>query len=57
MANKKVALLILDGWGLGNGTHSDAIANAVTPVMERLYRKYPWSTLRTDGLNVGLPDG
>ena len=57
MADKKVALLILDGWGLGNGTHSDAISNAVTPVMERLYRKYPWSKLRTDGLNVGLPEG
>ncbi len=57
MIEKKVALLILDGWGLGNGTHSDAIANASTPVMSRLYRTNPWSKLRTDGLNVGLPEG
>lgn len=57
MTGKKVALLILDGWGLGNGTHSDAIAHAKTPVMNELYKTYPWSQLRTDGLNVGLPEG
>jgi 2,3-bisphosphoglycerate-independent phosphoglycerate mutase len=57
MTGKKVALLILDGWGLGNGTHSDAIAHAKTPVMNQLYKTHPWSQLRTDGLNVGLPDG
>jgi 2,3-bisphosphoglycerate-independent phosphoglycerate mutase len=57
MTGKKVALLILDGWGLGNGTHSDAIAYAKTPVMNELYKTHPWSQLRTDGLNVGLPEG
>ena len=57
MTGKKVALLILDGWGLGNGTHSDAIAHAKTPVLNELYKTYPWSQLRTDGLNVGLPEG
>ena len=57
MKDKKVALLILDGWGIGNGTHSDAIANSTTPVMSRLLRTNPWSKLRTDGLNVGLPEG
>lgn len=57
MTGKKVALLILDGWGLGNGTHSDAIAHAKTPVMNELYKIHPSSQLRTDGLNVGLPDG
>ena len=57
MTGKKVALLILDGWGLGNGTHSDAIAHAKTPVMNELYKIHPWSQLRTDGLNVGLPEG
>lgn len=57
MTGKKVALLILDGWGLGNGSHSDAIAHAKTPVMNELYKTRPWSQLRTDGLNVGLPEG
>jgi 2,3-bisphosphoglycerate-independent phosphoglycerate mutase len=57
MKPKKVALLILDGWGIGNGTKSDAIKNASTPVMNGLMASHPWSTLRTDGLNVGLPAG
>jgi 2,3-bisphosphoglycerate-independent phosphoglycerate mutase len=57
MPDKKVALLILDGWGIGDGTHADAIANANTPVMKRLMQENPWSTLRTSGLDVGLPEG
>lgn len=54
---KKVALLILDGWGIGDGSASDAIAHSKTPFMNSLYQKYPHSTLRTSGENVGLPDG
>ena len=54
---KKVALLILDGWGIGDGSKSDAIANANTPFVDSLYKNYPHSTLRTSGENVGLPDG
>jgi len=55
--SKKLALLILDGWGIGNGTHSDAIRNSNTPVMNHFLAAYPNATLRTDGLNVGLPEG
>lgn len=54
---KKVILIILDGWGLGDGSKSDAIANANTPFMDSLYKKYPHSTLNTSGRVVGLPDG
>ena len=54
---KKVALLILDGWGLGDGSKSDAIANAKTPFVTGLYKAYPHSTLKTSGEDVGLPDG
>lgn len=57
MPDKKVALLILDGWGIGNGTTSDAIAQANTPVMHTLMEKHPWATLSTSGLDVGLPEG
>jgi 2,3-bisphosphoglycerate-independent phosphoglycerate mutase len=57
MSTKKVALLILDGWGIGNGTASDAIAAANTPVMDNLYKTKPHSTLKTSGLEVGLPEG
>lgn len=54
---KKVALLILDGWGLGDGSKSDAIANAKTPFVSSLYKAYPHSKLKTSGEFVGLPEG
>jgi len=55
--NKKVALLILDGWGYGKKDQSDAIFQANTPVFDRLIQNYPNATLLTDGENVGLPNG
>lgn len=55
--NKKVILVILDGWGLGPNPEVSAIAQAHTPFMDSLYLKYPNATLRTDGLHVGLPEG
>jgi 2,3-bisphosphoglycerate-independent phosphoglycerate mutase len=55
--NKKLLLLILDGWGLGAVPSADAIAAANTPFMDSLYQKYPHSTLTTFGYDVGLPDG
>ncbi|MDQ3189960.1 MAG: 2,3-bisphosphoglycerate-independent phosphoglycerate mutase [Bacteroidota bacterium] len=57
MNTKKIALLILDGWGLGNGSESDAISNANTPFMDSLFEKYPHSKLITSGESVGLPEG
>lgn len=55
--SKKAALIILDGWGIGNKSHSDAVFNANTPITDSLTQNYPCATLRTDGENVGLPDG
>lgn len=55
--NKKVALIILDGWGLGDGSKADVIANSNTPFVNSLYKKYAHSKLNTSGENVGLPDG
>lgn len=49
--------MILDGWGLGNKSTSDAIACTPTPFVDSLYEKYPHSTLLTCGEHVGLPDG
>ena len=57
MSNKKVALLILDGWGFGDKSKSDAIYNANTPYFDSCLVKYPYSTLHTSGKHVGLPDG
>lgn len=53
-----VALVILDGWGVGDSNDSNnAIAIAKTPVMDRLMKKYPNTTLKCSGEAVGLPDG
>ena len=53
----KALLMILDGWGIGNGTKSDAIKAGNTPYIDSLLAKYPNSQLLTDGENVGLPEG
>ena len=55
--NKKVILMILDGWGNSPDPKVSAIDNADTNFIDSLYKKYPYSTLRTDGLHVGLPEG
>jgi 2,3-bisphosphoglycerate-independent phosphoglycerate mutase len=55
--NKKVILMILDGWGKSPDPRVSAIDNANTPFIDSLYTKYPNAQLRTDGLNVGLPEG
>ncbi|PYE82649.1 phosphoglycerate mutase [Winogradskyella epiphytica] len=55
--NKKVILMILDGWGTSPDPKVSAIDNAQTPFIDSLYTKYPNASLRTDGLHVGLPEG
>jgi len=49
--------MILDGWGIGDKTKSDAIYTAGTPHIDQLTAIYPNSYLLTSGENVGLPDG
>ncbi len=55
--SKRVILIILDGWGHGQVTAADAIAQAQTPFVDSLHRDYPNSELITYGEDVGLPDG
>ncbi len=55
--SKKVILMILDGWGKSPDPKVSAIDNANIPFINSLYSKYPNAQLRTDGLNVGLPEG
>jgi len=57
MENKKVALIILDGWGHGVHPKADALRLAHTPYIDSLYRDYPNSELVTFGEEVGLPEG
>ncbi len=49
--------MILDGWGKSPDPKVSAIDNANVPFIHSLYKKYPSAQLRTDGLNVGLPEG
>ncbi|GAB5539534.1 MAG: 2,3-bisphosphoglycerate-independent phosphoglycerate mutase [Salibacteraceae bacterium] len=53
----KTMLNILDGWGIGDGTESDGIAQASTPNYDRYMSEYPNSRLKTYGEHVGLPEG
>ena len=55
--NKKVILMILDGWGKSPNPAVSAIDNANVPFINSLYTKYPNGNLLTDGMNVGLPEG
>jgi len=55
--NKKVILLILDGWGITQDPKVSAIYNAKIPFINSLYDKFPHASLRTDGKHVGLPVG
>ena len=57
MSQKKVILVIMDGWGLGKVAQADAILNANVPFTKSLYSIYPNTTLITCGEAVGLPDG
>jgi len=53
----KLALIILDGWGLGPDYNADAIASASTPFFDQIWPENPHSTLVTFGEDVGLPEG
>jgi len=54
---KKLILIILDGWGEGDKSRSDAIANADVPFIRSLYKNAACSSLKTSGEDVGLPQG
>lgn len=49
--------MILDGWGIGDGSKSDVISTAPTPNLDLLRDGYPHSRLFASGEDVGLPDG
>src|SRR5258705_8279492 len=57
MAQKKIILVIMDGWGHGKVASSDAIQHANVPFVKSLYSQYPNTTLITCGELVGLPEG
>ncbi len=54
---KKAILIICDGWGIGNGSKGDVIAQMPTPFWDSLLATYPHSQLIACGNAVGLPEG
>ena len=57
MKNRKTLLMILDGWGIGDGSKADVISQVPTPNLSRYKKNYPSSMLHASGKDVGLPDG
>ena len=55
--SNKVLLMILDGWGNGDHSKSDVIYSMHPAYIEAMTAKYPHAELKTDGENVGLPEG
>ncbi|HNX66454.1 MAG TPA: 2,3-bisphosphoglycerate-independent phosphoglycerate mutase, partial [Bacteroidales bacterium] len=53
----KVLLMILDGWGIGDGSKSDVISSVPTPNITAIKKEYPSAQLLTSGEDVGLPEG
>jgi 2,3-bisphosphoglycerate-independent phosphoglycerate mutase len=57
MPNKRVVLLVLDGWGINTCKEGNAIATAKTPVYTRMMNVCPHALLQASGEAVGLPEG
>ena len=57
MSRKPVVLMILDGYGLNEKVQGNAVAEANTPVMDKLMQEYPFVRGNASGMAVGLPEG
>ena len=49
--------MILDGWGNGHHDKADVISTVHPDYISKMTESYPHAELRTDGENVGLPEG
>lgn len=54
---KKVMLIIMDGWGYGKDYPGNAVLQANTPVFDANIKNYPNTSIKASGLDVGLPEG
>jgi 2,3-bisphosphoglycerate-independent phosphoglycerate mutase len=57
MKDKLVALIILDGFGINSKNEGNAVKAAYTPNLDRFFMQYPNTTIRSSGMDVGLPAG
>ena len=55
--DRKMLLIICDGWGLGPGDEGDAIHISDTPYWDSLLANQSWSKLHASGEHVGLGAG
>ena len=56
-SGERLLMIILDGWGLGDGSSTDLISQAETPAWDRLLEEFPTAPLEASGEAVGLPAG
>ncbi len=54
---RPVMLVVLDGFGIGDGGAADATARAHTPFLDQARREHPCTQIETSGVAVGLPPG
>ena len=57
MDKKLTMLMILDGFGINEKKEGNAIKIAKTPFLDKLMKQNPTTTIKTSGLDVGLPSG
>lgn len=57
MSKKPTVLMILDGFGLNDIVKANAVAEANTPVLDKLMKDYPFVKGYASGMSVGLPEG
>ena len=55
--SKKAVLIIMDGFGLAAPSKGNAVYMAKTPNLDKLFQRWPHTTLQASGLDVGLPEG
>ena len=54
---EKIILTILDGYGLRDENHGNAVNQANNSFFNQLWKNYPHTTLKASGEEVGLPNG
>ena len=54
---RRTVLIVMDGWGCRKERENNAVAQASTPVFDRIWARYPRTTLDPHGPAVGLPEG
>lgn len=53
--NKPVVLVVMDGVGINPSDYGNAVKNAYTPTLDKLFANYPYTEIKAHGVAVGLP--